>query len=134
MSMQLSQGIEEQAERAWRLRAAFAEAGIGSMAALEAFVSRLYRHETEGLAHLHRVARVARRIGEEMEIPAEEIDDLERAALLHDLGRFVLPDPPPLPDVSAIIPTPTDLDSLLFRIGVLLPALTLTTSEPITGP
>jgi response regulator RpfG family c-di-GMP phosphodiesterase len=93
---QLSQGVEEHVNRAWRLTAAFAETGVGSMAALEALVGRLYRDDIEGLGHLHRVAGLVRRIGAEMEIPPEEVADLERAALLHDLGRFILADPPAL--------------------------------------
>jgi response regulator RpfG family c-di-GMP phosphodiesterase len=93
---QLWQGVEDHANRTWRLTAAFAETAVGSMAALEALIARLYRDDTDGLAHLQRVAGLVRRIGEEMDIPAAEVEDLERAALLHDLGRFVMPDPPAL--------------------------------------
>lgn len=96
MDTQLSQGVEDRVNRSWRLSAAFAETGVGSMAALEALVARLYRDDTEGLSHLQRVASLARRIGEEMDIPSEEVADLERAALLHEVGRFVMPDPPAL--------------------------------------
>ena len=39
-----------------------------------------------------------------------------------------LPEAPPLPDVSALIPTPPDLDTLLAQIATMLPALTLTTN------
>ncbi|MEZ5284147.1 MAG: HD domain-containing protein [Vicinamibacterales bacterium] len=69
---------------------------MGSTTTLEGVLGRLYRKDPEGLAHLHRVAELTARIGEELGMPEEQMDDLERAALLHDLGRLVLPDPPPL--------------------------------------
>lgn len=42
----------------------------------------------------------------------------------------LLPEAPPLPDVSALIPVPTDLDRVLSRLGVLLPSLP---SNPATA-
>lgn len=86
----------DQAERTWRLTAAFLETGIGSTAALEGLLARLYRRDAEALAHLHRVADLAFKIGEELGMPPEQMADLERAALLHDIGRLVVPDPPAL--------------------------------------
>ncbi|HQZ37884.1 MAG TPA: HD domain-containing protein [Vicinamibacterales bacterium] len=85
-----------QSERTWRLTAAFLETGVGSTAALEGLLSRLYRRDGEALAHLHRVADLASKIGEELGMPAEQMADLERAALLHDIGRLAVPDPPAL--------------------------------------
>jgi response regulator RpfG family c-di-GMP phosphodiesterase len=88
--------VADGADRAARLHVAFAETCVGSTAALEELMARLYRHDAEGLSHLHRVSALAVTIGEEMELAPEEVADLERAALLHDLGRIVLPDPPAL--------------------------------------
>lgn len=86
----------EQTERIWRLTTAFLETGVASTTTLEGLLSRLYRRDVEALAHLQRVAELALKIGDELGMPAEEMADLERAALLHDLGRLVVPDPPAL--------------------------------------
>ena len=82
----------ETGERHWRVMAALAENPIGSSASLEVLIARLYRRDPDSLAHLHRVAATARRIGGEMELVGHELDDLELAALIHDLGRVILPD------------------------------------------
>ena len=82
----------EPGERQWRLTAALRESPIGSSAALEVLVARLYRRDPDSLAHLHRVAASARRIGFEMGLTGRALDDVEHAALIHDLGRVVLPD------------------------------------------
>ncbi len=74
------------------MASAFVESAIGSTAALEALVSRLYKRAPDSLAHLTRVARLTSRIGGELGMAALALDDLERAALLHDVGRLVLPD------------------------------------------
>jgi response regulator RpfG family c-di-GMP phosphodiesterase len=87
----------DQAERQWRITAAFFENLVSTTTALELLVGRLYRHDPDSLAHLHRVANLAVRIGQEMGLMGTEIDDLERAALLHDLGRLVLLSPEPWP-------------------------------------
>ncbi len=92
----MSQSAAIQAERVSRLQVAFDETAVASTAALEDVVARLYRHDAEGLGHLHRVAALATRIGQELDLTPDEVADLERAAWLHDLGRIVVPDPPAL--------------------------------------
>jgi response regulator RpfG family c-di-GMP phosphodiesterase len=72
--------------------AALSESPIASCASLEVLVARLYRRDPDSLAHLHRVAASARRIGGEMGLDGRGLDDVEHAALIHDLGRVVLPD------------------------------------------
>ncbi len=42
--------------------------------------------------HSERVARIARHIAEEMQLPSEEIDTIENAALLHDIGKIGIRD------------------------------------------
>jgi len=94
MTGEMSQHPRERAERQWRVTSAFFESAIGSSAALEALLARLYRRDPAALAHAHRVAALATRIGEELGMAEGALDDLERAALLHDVGRLVLPDSP----------------------------------------
>lgn len=84
---------DDGAERQWRVTAAFIESAIASSASLDALLARLYRREPDALAHLHRVATLSLQIGEELGMAARALDDLERAALLHDVGRLVIPDP-----------------------------------------
>lgn len=84
----------EQIERTWRLAAAFAGTTIGSTDSLYRLLGHLYAHDAAGLAHVNRVAELADRIGDELGLPETVLDDLERAALLHDLGRLVYPDLP----------------------------------------
>jgi response regulator RpfG family c-di-GMP phosphodiesterase len=88
----LSKQKSQQVERQWRLSAALFESAIASSLSLEVVMARLYRSDPESLAHLHRVATYSRRIGQEVGLTPRALDDLERAALIHDLGRVVLPD------------------------------------------
>src|SRR5262252_7923867 len=82
------------ADRVSRLAAAFTENAIATSATLQALLMRLYRTDPEGLAHAHRVAVLSVRIGEELGMAERALDDLERAALLHDVGRIAIPDEP----------------------------------------
>lgn len=45
-----------------------------------------------GVGHSERVGRIARRIGEELDLPATQVDDLYLAGLLHDVGIIGVPD------------------------------------------
>ncbi len=87
----------DQAERQWQITAAFFEHVISTTTSLEALLARMYRHDPDSLAHLHRVAHLAGRIGAEMGLPSDQIDDLERAALVHDIGRLIMLTPEPWP-------------------------------------
>ena len=42
--------------------------------------------------HLHRVARWARKIAEEMRLPASSMEHIENAAILHDIGKVAVDD------------------------------------------
>jgi len=58
--------------------------------------------------HSQGVARVARRLGERLGVPPERCDQLEIAALLHDIGKLRVPDeildkPGPLDDNERLI-------------------------------
>ncbi len=52
--------------------------------------------------HTQRVAFSARRLGELMDLPAEQLDALYRGALVHDIGKIGIPD--------SVLLKPTDLD------------------------
>lgn len=82
----------ERTERQWRITAALFESAIGTAASLEALIGRLYRRDPASLAHLYRVASLAVRIGEELRLPDKALDELEMAALVHDIGRLIVPD------------------------------------------
>jgi HD-GYP domain-containing protein (c-di-GMP phosphodiesterase class II) len=67
---------------------------VASTSGLAAFVSMLYRFAPEQLAHVQRVAALAVATASRLSLPSWDLADLERAALAHDLGKVVLPDPP----------------------------------------
>jgi response regulator RpfG family c-di-GMP phosphodiesterase len=83
---------QQTADRCARVIAAFAENGVGSTATLVSVLSALYRAVPDALGHAQRVASVATRIGTQLAFTDRELDHLERAAWLHDLGKFIIPD------------------------------------------
>ncbi|MGE3957564.1 MAG: HD-GYP domain-containing protein [Vicinamibacterales bacterium] len=72
--------------------AALAENAVATTATLVAVMSAIYRQSPDALGHAQRVAAVSTRIGQELRFSARELEHLEQAAWLHDLGRFVAPD------------------------------------------
>jgi response regulator RpfG family c-di-GMP phosphodiesterase len=84
----------ERLERQARLTAAFVDSAIGSSGMLHTVLTTIYRSAPEPLAHAQRVAFVARRIGEDLGLPERDVDDIERAAWVHDLGKLVVADQP----------------------------------------
>jgi response regulator RpfG family c-di-GMP phosphodiesterase len=55
---------------------------------LHGLVAALDLRDTETQWHSRRVARYARRLAEQLAVPAEELDDVERGAILHDIGKL----------------------------------------------
>lgn len=56
-------------------------------------MARLIDHSDDGLSqHTWRVARLAGYIAEEYGLPGTQVDDIRRAARLHDLGKVVVSD------------------------------------------
>jgi response regulator RpfG family c-di-GMP phosphodiesterase len=98
----LEHSVPGAAQRLARVAIAFTESAIATSAALEVVVVRLYHDDPDGLARVCRIASTAVRIGEECGLDGKTLADLERAALLHDVGRLVLKgDPGPVaPDMS----------------------------------
>ena len=117
-----------QAERHWRITAAFFESAIATSATLEALLGRLYQRDPDSLAHLHRVASLAIRIGRELGIAGRTLDDLERAALMHDIGRLVIPDPDQLGT------GPLDVIALQRRAEQVRVACDVMTDHPFLRP
>jgi response regulator RpfG family c-di-GMP phosphodiesterase len=117
------------AERQARLTSAFVEEAIATSATLQAVLARLYRRDPESLAHANRVAQLSLRIGEELGLAERTLDDLERAAWIHDLGKFVVPDSAP-EDVDPFGPRGTTLGgqqvdvvhAISAKVPFLLPA------------
>jgi HD-GYP domain-containing protein (c-di-GMP phosphodiesterase class II) len=72
---------------------ALAEMGIASTSGVLAFVGMVYRFAPERFSHVHRVATLAVATGSQLGLRGSELAELERAALVHDLGKIVLPDP-----------------------------------------
>ena len=92
----------ERIERQSRLTGALLESAIATSAALYAVIAAVYRRSPDALAHVDRVALMAVRVGEELGLAERALDDLERAAWGHDLGKLVVPDRVSGPvDVSA---------------------------------
>jgi response regulator RpfG family c-di-GMP phosphodiesterase len=95
-------GSSDRQERQRRLTQAFVEAAVASTPALHALLTAIYRRAPEALGHVQRVALLATRVGEELGLAERALDDLERAAWVHDLGKLVVPDRTyGAPDVSA---------------------------------
>ena len=86
---------EQEREMAWRrvrMAASIAEAGIGSAAALDACLSTLYVRDLETLGHLRRVASLSVLLARELRIAEPILSQIERAALLHDVGKLAIPE------------------------------------------
>ena len=55
---------------------------------LDGLVSALDMRDSETQWHSRRVGRYARRLAEELGIAGRELDDIERGATLHDIGKI----------------------------------------------
>ncbi len=73
-----------------------------------AFVNIIEQRDSYTAGHTLRVARYCRLIAEEMRIDESEIEKLEKAAILHDIGKVVTPD--------AILLKPGKLTALEYEL------------------
>lgn len=80
------------AERMARVQFAIAESAIGSTAGLLTLLGTLYRFQPDRAAHVQRVAVTSLTIGDRLRLPRQDLRHVERAALMHELGRLLLPD------------------------------------------
>jgi putative two-component system response regulator len=95
-TVQLSRGSlgrheQEMALGALRFAHVLAEAGIGSSLALETYLGQLYDKNVAAFEHTRRVASASVLIATNMNIPEPLLGHIERAALLHDVGKLVIP-------------------------------------------
>ena len=82
---------EMEARRA-RLADALRALRIDDDATLDAMLSMLTLSDREAYAHAYRVAALAVSVARALSLPDEEVPALERAALLHDLGKLAVPE------------------------------------------
>jgi putative nucleotidyltransferase with HDIG domain len=87
------------------LNAALDEVTRAYEATLTTLVAMLDAREHRTARHSRRVMRLARRLAEAMNLPADEVDAIGQGALLHDLGKIGIPDhillkPGPLDDAE----------------------------------
>jgi diguanylate cyclase (GGDEF)-like protein/PAS domain S-box-containing protein len=89
----------------------YADKGVGRVSAKQQTRDTVLRILAERHPELHEhsgaVAAMARAVGERLGIDAEQLDDLERAAELHDIGKMAIPD--------AILNKPGPLDAEEWR-------------------
>jgi len=75
-----------------RLADALSARTIDSNAALDGLLSVVTLPNRDAHAHAHRVAALAASIGAAMRLNAAEMSALERAALVHEIGKLAMPD------------------------------------------
>jgi len=96
LTIQLSRGAlgrheQEMALSAKKIAEVLADAGIASSMALEAYLAKLYGQNVAAFEHTRRVASAAVMVAAAMKISEPQLGHIERAALLHDLGKLVIP-------------------------------------------
>jgi response regulator RpfG family c-di-GMP phosphodiesterase len=90
-------------QRRVRLSDALTSLTIDSDAALDGLLSVLTLADRDAYAHAYRVAALAASVGCALGLPDDDMAAIERAALLHDVGKLAMPDallrkPAPLSD------------------------------------
>src|SRR5205085_1728525 len=78
--------------RRQRLSDALAALTVDSDAALDGLLAVLTLADREAYAHAYRVAALAASVGCALNLPDDDMQALERAALLHDVGKLAMPD------------------------------------------
>jgi response regulator RpfG family c-di-GMP phosphodiesterase len=86
------QRASELAARHSRLIAALTRLHIGSTAQVEAALDLVAFRNDVWREHSHRVRQLAVALATTLRLPASQVEVLGQAALLHELGRLVLPD------------------------------------------
>jgi response regulator RpfG family c-di-GMP phosphodiesterase len=71
---------------------ATAELEMNTASSLEAMLAMLRMRDPDSTDHTHRVARLTVNLAMALQIGEPQLSDIERAALLHNLGRLAMPD------------------------------------------
>ena len=79
-------------ERRRQITEAFAELEMNANSALDAMLAMLQARDQGSFEHAHRVSKLSVNLAMALGISEPELSDIERAALLHNLGRLALPD------------------------------------------
>ena len=85
-----------------RVAASLAQAQQTADDALHGLIAMLQLHERDSQGHAMRVARLAAAIGDELGVDDEELEEIERGAYLHDIGKLAMP--------ASILSKPAPLD------------------------
>ena len=123
---------DEVDRRCRRLRDALAALTIDSDAALDGLLAALTISDRDAYAHAYRVAALAASVGRALQLRDEDMAALERAALLHDVGKLAMPEavlrkPAPLTaEEQQLVRThPQIAADLMVRVPYLRPAADL---------
>jgi HD-GYP domain-containing protein (c-di-GMP phosphodiesterase class II) len=79
-------------QRRQRLSDALAALTVDSDVALDGLLSVLTLPDRDAYAHAYRVAALAASVGCALNLPDDDMQALERAALLHDVGKLAMPE------------------------------------------
>ena len=79
-------------ERQAHLAEAIAETEVTSAGALEAMLAMLTARDAGARDHAHRVAQMAVNLALALGVTEPELSEIERAALLHDIGKSAMPE------------------------------------------
>jgi putative nucleotidyltransferase with HDIG domain len=122
----------EVAERRQRLRDALGTLTIDCDAALDGLLAALTMADRDAYAHAYRVAALAASVGCALALGDEDMAALERAALLHDIGKLAMPDavlrkpaPLTLEEQAVIRQHPQIAAELIAPVPYLAPAVEL---------
>jgi putative nucleotidyltransferase with HDIG domain len=105
--------LEESRQHAQAIEAAYRELETTYDHTLAALMSALDARDRETEGHSIRVAHVARRLGESLNLTAAQLKALERGSLLHDIGKIGISD--------TILHKPGPLDAAEWKIMRLHP-------------
>ena len=79
-------------ERRTQITDALGELELNAAASLEAMLAMLRVRDAHSYDHAHRVSKLSVNLAMALRVSEPQLSDIERAALLHNLGRLALPD------------------------------------------
>ena len=79
-------------ERRAQITEALGALEMNAAASLEAMLAMLRVRDAHSYDHAHRVAALSVNLAMALRVSEPQLSDIERAALLHNLGRLALPD------------------------------------------